>query len=85
MPRLIEGMTSTGTNQYLTATHALVQRITDIRSESDLRHHLIVWHNVKVTGKSKADLGRMHLIVHAFLSHPGMAEALGFPEGYGKP
>lgn len=80
------GSPATGTSQYLTAQHQLVQRVTDIGSLADLRVHLSAWHNMNTTNMmTKGEMAAWHLMAHACLAFPDAAEALGFRKGFGKP
>jgi hypothetical protein len=52
---------------------------------SDLRHHLIISHGVAPnTSRTKAQLGKVHLLAHAVQAHPELRELLGLSEMGGK-
>lgn len=53
--------------------------------EHDLRDHLILEHGVSVqNAKTKAQLGRLHTLVHAVLAHPELRELMNIPPEWGK-
>ena len=53
-------------------------------NEQNLRWHLGWDHGVEhKTAKTKAQLGRLHLLVHAVLAHPELEELLNLPDQYG--
>jgi hypothetical protein len=79
------GARATGSSQYLTAQHKLVQRVTDIGSFADLRIHLTIWHHMNTTTMTKGEMAAWHLMAHACLAFPDAAEALGFRKDFGKP
>lgn len=47
---------------------------------SKLRFHLLLNHGINVKdSRTKAELGRLHLLAHALLAHPQLQELLGDP------
>lgn len=50
-----------------------------------LKDHLLLWHGVSVnTVNTKAEAGRLHLLVHAVIAHPELAELLNLPDRFGR-
>lgn len=53
-------------------------------NERDLRWHLGWDHGVDHKSvKTKAQLGRLHMLVHAVLAHQDLEQLLNLPRGYG--
>jgi hypothetical protein len=50
-----------------------------------LKDHLLLWHGVSVNEvRTKAEAGRLHLLVHAIIAHPELAELMNLPDRFGR-
>jgi hypothetical protein len=54
-------------------------------NKADLRLHIVLEHGVSVSGcKTQADYGKLHLLIHAVLSHRELGVLMNLPETWGK-
>lgn len=52
--------------------------------EADLRDHLIWEHGVSAqNAKTKAQLGRLHMLVHSVLAYPELSQLMDLPPEWG--
>jgi hypothetical protein len=64
--------------------HHQMGRARDINA-NNLRDHLVLYHSVSAQNvRTKAELGRLHTLVHAVLAHPELGDLMNVPEGWGK-
>lgn len=62
--------------KYLTYNHILTSRVKDVKSEADLRFHLIIYHEISDKGMTKGNVARYHLLAHTLEAFPELQELL---------
>ncbi len=74
----------TGENYTSLNEHHQMGRARDI-NKRELEDHLVLWHGLSVqNARTKAELGRLHALVHAVLGHPGLRELMNLPPEWGR-